>query len=173
LFKAACSELKTEIQNNRTAEADTWRSQRALLQHEVDILGQNMTQDIQSLKDELRGLFDDRKMAVRMEQKRVESKIQDLNYKITVALNSDARGAVEGIRWLLTRRAALAIAISVVMVLATMNYSRYMTSSQKVERERHAKEMAANEEVLTSVQNGSTQGLSEEALLAPEGVSGG
>jgi coiled-coil family 90 protein len=77
LFKAACSELKTEIQNNRKAEADTWRSQRALLQHEVDILGQNMTQDISSLKDELRGLFDDRKMAVRMEQKRIEAKVRD------------------------------------------------------------------------------------------------
>jgi hypothetical protein len=67
----------------------------------------------------------------------------------------------------------MAIVISVFMVLGTMNYSRYMTTSQKVEREAHAKAVAASEEVLTSVEKAGTQGLSEEALLAPEGVSGG
>jgi Protein of unknown function (DUF1640) len=75
LFKAACSELKTEVQNNRKAEADTWRSQRAQQQHEVDIISQTMTQDSSGLKDELRGIFDDRKMSVRMEQKQMEAKV--------------------------------------------------------------------------------------------------
>lgn len=36
--------------------------------------------------------------------------IQELNYKITVLLNSDAKSEVEGLRWVLTRRAAIAIA---------------------------------------------------------------
>ncbi len=48
-------------------------------------------------------------MAVRMDQRAMESAIQELNYKITVALNSDSKGEVEGLRWVLTRRAALAI----------------------------------------------------------------
>jgi tRNA uridine 5-carbamoylmethylation protein Kti12 len=78
LFKAACSELKTEIQNNRKAEAEILRTQRSQLQHEVDILGQNMTQDLASLKDELKGLFDDRKMIVRVGQKQIESKVREL-----------------------------------------------------------------------------------------------
>ena len=56
-------------------------------------------------------MFDDRKMSVKMEQRGMESAIQELNYKITVALNSDSRGEVEGLRWVLTRRAALAIAV--------------------------------------------------------------
>jgi Protein of unknown function (DUF1640) len=192
LFKAACSELKTEIQNNRTAEADILRSQRAQLQHEVDILGQNLTQDAASVKDELKGLFDDRKMTVRVEQKQIESKvnqpipfqtyiyirtndnqIQELNYKITVALNSDARGSVEGVRWLLTRRAGTALVISTLMVLGTLNYSRYMTQAQETERMNYAKELADAEEVSNTVRKGSSQGLAEEALLAPEGVGGG
>lgn len=85
------------------------RSERAQLQHEVDILNQKLTQDLLTLKDDLKGLFDDRKMAVRMEQRTMEGRIQELNYKITVALNSDSKSEVEGLRWVLTRRAAMAI----------------------------------------------------------------
>ena len=55
-------------------------------------------------------MFDDRKMAVRTEQRGMDSSIQELNYKITVSLNSDMKSEVEGLRWVLTRRAAMAIA---------------------------------------------------------------
>lgn len=86
------------------------RTERTHLQNEVEILGQKLTQKSLTLKDELRGMFNDRKMAVRMEQRAMESAIQELNYKITVTLNSDSKGEVEGLRWTLTRRAAMAIA---------------------------------------------------------------
>ena len=75
LFSAACSELRTEVQNNRKSEMEKLRTQRAQLQHEVEILGQRMTQDISNMKDELKGMFDDRKMAARMEQRSMESKV--------------------------------------------------------------------------------------------------
>ena len=110
LFRAACSELRTEIQNSRKAANEKMRTERAHLQHEVDIANQKLTQDSLTLKDDLRGMFNDRKMAVRMEQRGMESAIQELNYKITVALNSDSKSEVEGLRWVLTRRAAMAIA---------------------------------------------------------------
>ena len=110
LFRAACSELRTEIQNTRKSSSEKMRTERAHLQHECDILNQKLTQDSLTLKDDLKGMFNDRKMAVRMEQRAMESAIQELNYKITVALNSDSRGYVEGLRWVLTRRAAMAIA---------------------------------------------------------------
>jgi hypothetical protein len=84
LFKAACSELKTEVQNNRKVEADKQRTQRAHLQHEVDILNQKVGQDASSLKDELKGMFDDRKMAVRMEQRNMESKVWHCHSLITL-----------------------------------------------------------------------------------------
>ncbi|RAR04871.1 hypothetical protein DDE83_007646 [Stemphylium lycopersici] len=100
LFRAACSELKTEIGNARKGEMERMRQERGQLQHEVDILGQRLGQETGGLKDELKGLFDDRKMAVRQEQRSMETKIQELNYKITVALNSDARSEVEALRWL-------------------------------------------------------------------------
>jgi uncharacterized protein YdeI (BOF family) len=75
LFRAACSELRTEIQNNRKTETEKQRTQRAQLQHEVDILNQRMTQESSNLKDNLKGMFDDRKMAVRVEQRSMESRV--------------------------------------------------------------------------------------------------
>jgi hypothetical protein len=85
-------------------------SQRAHLQHEVDILSQKASQEALTLKDDLRGMLNDRRMDVRMEQQARESAIQELNYKITVSLNSDSKSEIEGLRWILTRRAAMTIA---------------------------------------------------------------
>ncbi|KAE9962302.1 hypothetical protein BLS_000517 [Venturia inaequalis] len=177
LFKAASSELKTEVQNNRKVESEKQRTQRAHLQHEVDILNQRVGQDTATLKDELKGMFDDRKMAVRMEQRNMDSKIQELNYKITVALNSDARTEVEGVRWVLTRRAASALAVAVIMVLFTLNYSRYMTATQAKERKKHEEMMHSQEpytkKEMSSIgtQTSVSEGAPIDALLASEGVN--
>jgi len=77
LFRAACSELRTEINTKRKAEAERSRTDRSQLQHEVDILGQRLTQEGGTLKDDLKGMFDDRKMAIRNEQRSMESKVRD------------------------------------------------------------------------------------------------
>ncbi|KAJ4362138.1 hypothetical protein N0V95_001596, partial [Ascochyta clinopodiicola] len=135
LFRAACAELKTEIGNTRRGEVERMRTERAQLQHEVDILGQKLGQETGSVKDELKGLFDDRRMAVRQEQRGMETKIQELNYQITIALNSDARSEVEGLRWVLTRRIAMGIAALATMVVILLQFN----SSRKHE----AKEGAA------------------------------
>jgi hypothetical protein len=51
------------------------RTERNQLQHEVDILGQKLGQETGSVKDDLKGLFDDRKMAVRQEQRSMDTKV--------------------------------------------------------------------------------------------------
>lgn len=112
LFRAACSELRTSLQTSRHSEIQRQRTQRAQLHHEFDILNQRVTQDMLTLREELKAMFNDRKMAVQEEKQRLDSKISELNYEITVLLNSDSKSEVEGLRWVLTRRAALAIAIS-------------------------------------------------------------
>ncbi|KAF2878527.1 hypothetical protein BDV95DRAFT_479233 [Massariosphaeria phaeospora] len=140
LFRAACSELRTELTNNRQGELERMRSERTQLQHEVDILSQRVGQESGHLKDELKGLFDDRKMAVRQEQRAMETKIQELNYKITVALNSDARSEVEGVRWVLTRRAAITIGISAFMLFLSLRYSSYLSHLQAEEDKKKAQQ---------------------------------
>jgi hypothetical protein len=67
--------LKTEVENSRKASEEAMRRERTLLQHEVDILNQKLTQEVLTLKDELKGMFDDRKMAVRQEQRAMESAV--------------------------------------------------------------------------------------------------
>ena len=52
------------------------RRERTHLQHEAEILNQKMTQELLTLKDELKGMFDDRKMGVRSEQRGMESKVR-------------------------------------------------------------------------------------------------
>jgi hypothetical protein len=153
LFRAASSELRTEIQNSRTKASEKMRTERAHLQHEADILNQKVTQETLTLKDDLRAMFNDRKMEVRMEQRGKESAIQELNYQITVALNSDSKGEVEGLRWFLTRRAAMFIASMAcecaalrpgtiwlipctVLILGSLRYSSYMIHMQAQERQR-------------------------------------
>ncbi|KAI9831956.1 MAG: hypothetical protein M1826_002684 [Phylliscum demangeonii] len=149
-FQAACSELRTDIQQKRQVETDRQRTERGQLQHGVEIVSQKLTQDLLTLKDTLKGMFDDRKMEVRMEQKAMESKvspcvvfpfflpffltqfdqIQQLNYKITVSLNSDVKSEIEGLRWVLTRRFATAIATMVVLILVSLRYSSYRSHHQ-------------------------------------------
>lgn len=146
LFRAACSELRTTLQAARQSEIQKQRSTRAQLQHEADILNQKVTQDIKSLQEDLKGMFNDRKMSLEEEKRRVNSKISELNYEITVLLNSDSKSEVEGLRWVLTRRAALAIAAAAFMVLSALNYSSIKTrEKEEIEKKRKAAKKAQEE----------------------------
>ena len=58
------------------------RQQRSHLQYEVDILTQSLNQELLTVTDNVRGLFNDRKMAVREEQKTVESAVRYHHVKI-------------------------------------------------------------------------------------------
>lgn len=138
LFRAACAELKTEVTSRRKAEQEKMRTERAQLQHEVDILGQRMSQESAGLKDDLKGMFDDRKMAVRNEQRGMESKVQQLNYKITVNLQADAKSEVEGLRWVMTRRVIIALFVVVMMVVGSLKLYSNAVHDQEVEAKRRA-----------------------------------
>lgn len=80
LFRAACSELGAELRNSRRAADEQLRQQRTTLQHEVDILTQSLNQEVLTLNDSVRGMFNDRKMAVREEQKAAESAVSGLRF---------------------------------------------------------------------------------------------
>lgn len=75
LFRAACAELSTEVKNNRRVADEHLRQQRTFLQHEVDNTTQALTQELATLNDNVKGMFNDRKMAVREEQKAAESAV--------------------------------------------------------------------------------------------------
>ncbi|KAH7321802.1 hypothetical protein BKA65DRAFT_540954 [Rhexocercosporidium sp. MPI-PUGE-AT-0058] len=161
LFRAACSELKTEIQNTRKKNEEAMRRERTLLQHEVDILNQKLSQELLTLKDDLKGMFDDRKMSVRMEQRTMESKIQELNYKITVLLNSDSKSEIEGLRWVLTRRSVMGILFMAFMVLTSLRYASYKSHEDEL-RAKKKKDEVLKVEGLVGAGGGETaQGVAE------------
>lgn len=151
LFKAACAELGIEVRNQRRRADEQTRQQRALLQHEVDIAGQSVNQELVTLNDTVRGLFNDRKMAVREEQKAAESAIQKLNYKITIMLNSETRSEIERLRWVLIRRSVLGIIFMAVVTLATLRYASYRSHEKKREAEKAAREAEALAEALRNI----------------------
>jgi hypothetical protein len=65
-----------EIKNNRRLQDEQIRQQRTHLQHEVDILTQSLNQEASTLNDTVRGMFNDRRMAVREEQKTADSAVR-------------------------------------------------------------------------------------------------
>ncbi|EME48104.1 hypothetical protein DOTSEDRAFT_86438 [Dothistroma septosporum NZE10] len=144
LFRAACAELKTEVTTNRRAEQEKMRTERAQLQHEVDILSQRIGQESAALKDELKGMFDDRKMSVRNEQRSMESSVQQLNYKITVDLKADGSSAVESVRWALTRRAGAALIVLVVTIIIALRLHSNAAYQQEQDAKRRARQKTSS-----------------------------
>lgn len=119
-FRAAASELRTEIRQRRNGTSERMRADRTQLQHEVDILTQRLGQESLNLKDELKGLFDDRKMGVRTERRALDNRIQELGYKITVAMNSGMRTEIEALRFTVTRNAALTLGAFILGTLSVL-----------------------------------------------------
>lgn len=168
LFTAACSELSTELKNNRRLQDEQMRQQRTLLQHEVDILTQSLNQELLTLNDNVRGMFNDRKMAVREEQKAVESavsfprrsppliwlrecwaghlwlidsrQIQKITYKMSILLSSDCKSEIEGVRWILIRRSVLGIIFMAILTLGMLRYATYVGQQRKLEVEQSKRE---------------------------------
>ncbi|KAK4695721.1 hypothetical protein P7C71_g2091, partial [Lecanoromycetidae sp. Uapishka_2] len=152
LFRAACSELRTEILNTRKSSSTKTRTQLSHLQHTYDILSQRTTQETQALKDDLRGMLNDRRMAVRDQQQSRDSEISELHYKISVALNSDAKSVVEGLRWFLTRRAAFGIATMALLILGSLRYSSYKLHEREIEARK--KSVSSSSTTTTSTNGG-------------------
>lgn len=140
LFHAACSELATEVKNNRRLQEEQMRQQRTHLQHEVDILTQTLNQELLTLNDGVRGLFNDRNMTVREEQKTVESAIQQINYKMSILLSSDSKSAIEGVRWVLIRRSVVGLLFLAILTLGMIRYTTYLAQQKKKDAERRKRE---------------------------------
>lgn len=117
LFKAACSELRTEVNTQRYATRTRDKSETIRLEHERDVLTQKLSQDLSTLKDDFARLFNDRKMAVREHQKARDLKIQELNFKIAVHMGSEMKPQVESLRWALTLRGVVGLLGSVATIL--------------------------------------------------------
>ncbi|KAI5803204.1 hypothetical protein EDC01DRAFT_687422 [Geopyxis carbonaria] len=140
LFQAACSELRNEMQNTKKLQVDQLRTERTRIQMEYDLLNQRFLAEIMSLKDELNGMFNDRKMVTRAEQRAMENKIQELNYKITILINSDLKSEIEKLRWTTTRRGLIAILALALVIVASIR----INGNEKEVKKKKKKEQSIN-----------------------------
>ncbi|MCJ1455378.1 hypothetical protein MMC28_005733 [Mycoblastus sanguinarius] len=159
LFRAACSELRTEILNARKSSSTKTSTQLSHLQHTYDILSQRTSQETLALKDDLRGMLNDRRMAVRMQTQARDSEISELNYKISVALNSGSKSEVEGLRWVLTRRAAIGIAGMALLILGSLRYSTYKLHEREIQARKAGVAPVASQGIGTGGGNGGGGGF--------------
>lgn len=129
LFEAACSELRNEIQTDRTAQAESYRVNLARLSRDVEILRHEIEETINTMKSEIDMEVNERKNVTRAEESQIEMKIQELNNKITIDINSEIKSEIEALRWQTTRRGLVAIVVVACSILVA-------TSATKKEEKR-------------------------------------
>lgn len=66
--------------------------------------------------------------------------IQQINYKISISLSSDAKSEIEGLRWVLIRRSVIGILFMAVLTLGALRYGTYLSSKHKKEVDRIQKQ---------------------------------
>jgi flagellar biosynthesis/type III secretory pathway M-ring protein FliF/YscJ len=80
---------------------------------------------------------------------------------------------VEGVRWVIIRQVALALFSIVVAWVSAFVYTKRASIREEAEKKAKKHEFMEIHEVENSIGKGAKQGLSEEVLLAVDGVSGG
>ena len=70
--------------------------------------------------------------------------VQQVSYKISIDLTSDAKSEIEGVRWVLIRRSVLGIIFMAILTLGTLRYATYVSH----ERQREAERLARQDEEL-------------------------
>ncbi|RVD88176.1 uncharacterized protein DFL_002371 [Arthrobotrys flagrans] len=173
LFRAACSELKTETEFARRTALEKTRIDRAQIQRDYEQLEQKLNEDLMNLKDEVSSVFNDRKLVTRQEQRAMEIKIQELNYKLTILLNGDMRSEIEALRWTTTRRGLIAIAIIAVLVVTLIRYTSVQSHAIKKEAEKETKSGKAKDTLHHAADAGLVASLSSSFRDRPDGKDSG
>ncbi|BGP24669.1 hypothetical protein JCM10295v2_003587 [Rhodotorula toruloides] len=136
LFTAALAELKAGSQVKSRNDGITLRSLTAILQRETDGLDQKLKEDMRRLASDIQRsavlieAFDhvqldmnNRKEETGQELQALDKKVMDLNSKFTMLLG-EVRTEAEATRWISTRRAIVAIAVFVVIIVGTFSASK-------------------------------------------------
>jgi prophage DNA circulation protein len=98
LFKAALSELRTEVQVMRRNDMQMLQTEMSLTTREVDQLGQALSEGLADMKNEIQMDVNNRRNETREDQKSMDMKIQEINNKFTIRLG-DIRTEIEAVRW--------------------------------------------------------------------------
>ncbi|KAG9069899.1 hypothetical protein KI688_009224 [Linnemannia hyalina] len=129
LFKAALTELRTELQILRKNDAAALAIRTEIISREIDSLNQKLREDIANLKNDIAIDMNSRKSDVREEQKALEIRIQSMSNHYMAQLG-DMRTKMEAAKWEATRKGMVAIFISATFVLLTSRI--FMSRKEKM-----------------------------------------
>ncbi|CAE6410587.1 unnamed protein product [Rhizoctonia solani] len=119
LFRAAISELRTELTMRTRSEFAALRTAANSLRREVDALNGKMKEDIATLKHDIDMDINNRKNETRADAKVNEITIEELNHRATIKI-SDLRTEIEQAKWVNVSRGVLGVLSLVSLVIATM-----------------------------------------------------
>ncbi|KAK4684488.1 hypothetical protein P7C73_g5686, partial [Tremellales sp. Uapishka_1] len=123
LFKAALSELRTELSVRARNDGLVLRTNAGLIRREVEGLEQKLKEDIGTLKHDIEMDMNNRKSETRTEIKAFDIGIEEINNKFTISLG-DLRTEIESVKWDATRRAISVIAVIVVVSIGMSSAMR-------------------------------------------------
>ncbi|CEJ01910.1 hypothetical protein G6F70_007114 [Rhizopus microsporus] len=132
LFKAALSELRTEIQVLRRNDMQMLQSELTLLTREVDILEQRLNEGIATMKNDIQMDMNNRKNETREDQKTMDMKIQEINNKFTIRLG-DIRTEIEAVRWETIWKGMTGVCLAG-LTIATLGYLLTRYTARKADR---------------------------------------
>ncbi|KAG0251548.1 Succinate--CoA ligase [GDP-forming] subunit beta, mitochondrial [Mortierella polycephala] len=132
LFKAALTELRTELQILRKNDAAALAIKTEIISREIDSLNQKLREDINNVKNDIAIDMNSRKSDVREEQKALEIQIQSMSNHYMAQLG-DMRTKMEAAKWETTRKGMVAIFISATFVLLASRI--FMSSKDEKEAE--------------------------------------
>lgn len=124
LFKAACSELMTEVQKSRETQAAEYNSNLGRLQRDVEISNQELNESILTMKSGIDLDINERKHVSRSEASLIDMKMQRLNNRISIDIVSDFKSEIEALRWQITRRALLAVVFVATVALVGISVGK-------------------------------------------------
>ncbi|KAF9205886.1 Succinate--CoA ligase [GDP-forming] subunit beta, mitochondrial [Haplosporangium sp. Z 27] len=137
LFKAALTELRTELQILRKNDAAALAIKSEIISREIDSLNQKLGEDIANVKNDIAIDMNSRKSDVREEQKQLEIRIQSMSNHYMAQIG-DMRTRMEAAKWETARKGmAKAIITSQVRYISLHEYqSKQLISKHNVNVQR-------------------------------------
>ncbi|KAI0092798.1 hypothetical protein BDY19DRAFT_983366 [Irpex rosettiformis] len=119
LFKAALSELRTELTMLTRNESAAMRTASAALRRDVDKLESRMNEDIANMKHEIQMEVDNRKNESKNDMKQMDIEIEGVLNKSLVTLG-ELRTLMEEVKWDNMRKSVAALSAFLVLILIGM-----------------------------------------------------
>ncbi|KAI0346758.1 hypothetical protein BDW22DRAFT_1341747 [Trametopsis cervina] len=119
LFKAALSELRTELTMRTRNESAAMRTASAALRREVDVIEGRMNEDIGTMKHEIQMELDSRKNEAKNDVKQMDIEIEEMHNKSLVTLG-ELRTMMEEVRWDNMRKSVAALSGFLILIVFGM-----------------------------------------------------